>query len=801
LYIETKAFLFAYTMPQSKLLTSTKIFTAVVVTSNAGSSAVTVVKESYGSVTSPDRGYMLQGTPISSTLSAFLGFKESSLPQPGSRVLCVEDYGANCFIIGVIPAQSMEFDALASRGMLGAKNAMADEANRKGHSNHTTNLYDCRRPGDVVDGEHVISNEFGVLLGLYQQLANLKASELAQIQCFLLDDLVRIISHNFQHYTALGEYNIYHDGKRLMAEFGATHKIAESYGAPAVEKDEGAGDIFEEIKSHTVDDEEDFYKVKPDERVKAVERFKIFLGSLGDFVHMFLVRPDPETMRILDPEKEITKPDTGLFDAHLGVDGGLHIRSVKEIFIEKTNWIRVPLRKAAPDDPKGDDASDLGYDAKEKFEFNDDYSYKKNPFAYALQLRDYVAYVNEKLNYQNFKKHEKDFYVNDDIGKEKNLKKISKLDAETDLNLKQYALRTAGIYLMPNGGITIRDAWNSAIVMEGGNIYLQPAKDLVTQPLRNHITKAGGSISMACKRHIDLSSSDEGVRIKSEKAQYFYSDSGGIILESNSILDTPGSPDPAKAAVEYVGGIVLKSKLGIYNYAEKDIVNYAKDRFLLQSLKSLDIVSDEGLTVYGKGYTAVYSDQNLSMYAGGQLYGIAERSAIFAGAAATILGQQDQKLGVMYDKKSFFVDVISGIFPVSQFTDQLDEILSAKKDILANTIFENSENLDKLNFKFLSAEQYGLLDPAEDGIPITMAQQDDLLTGIYNLQEWEEKEVNDTMPYPGKDLFDLFYYSTEKPVNLEDNEMGSDYSNIADASNKPCEIKLESLNKYKVQPI
>ena len=416
-------------------------------------------------------------------------------------------------------------------------------------------------------------------------------------------------------------------------------------------------------------------------------------------------------------------------------------------------------------------------------------------------MRDYVAYVNEKLNYQNFKKHEKDFYVNDDIGLEKNLKRLSKLDAETDLNLEQYALRTAGVYLMPNGGITIRDAWNSAIVMEGGNIYLQPAKDMVTQPLRNHITKVGGSISMACKRHMDLSSSDEGVRIKSEKAQYFYSDSGGIILESNSILDTPGSPDPEKAAVEYVGGIVLKSKLGIYSYAEKDIVNYAKERFLLQSLKGLDIVSDEGLTVYGKTATSIYSDQNLAMYAGGQLYGIAERSAIFAGAAATILGQEDQKLGVMYDKKSFFVDIISGLFPVSQFTDQLEDILSSKKDLLANTIFEKSENLDKLNFKFLSSAQYGVLSSEEDGIPITMAQQDDLLTDVYNLQEWEEKEVNDTMPYPGKDLFDSFYYSTEKPVNLEDNEMGSDYSNIADAGAKPCEIKLESLSKYKVQPL
>jgi hypothetical protein len=67
--------------------------------------------------------------------------------------------------------------------------------------------------------------------------------------------------------------------------------------------------------------------------------------------------------------------------------------------------------------------------------------------------------------------------------------------------------------------------------------------------------------------------------------------------------------------------------------------------------------------------------------------------------------------------------------------------------------------------------------------------------------EWEEKEVNDSMPYPGKDLFDLFYYSAEKPANLEENEIGTDYSNKADAANKPSSISLESLNKYKVQSI
>jgi hypothetical protein len=792
-------------MPITKLSNqrTSNVFVGLVITSSAGSNAITVVRESYAGVASADGGMRMQGVMVTNTLSAFLGFKESVMPQPGSRVLCVEDgSGVGCFIVGIIPQNTTTKKViLPARTCLGAGSALSDNANKSGHMSNTPDIYDHRRPVDVVDGEHVISNEFGVLLGLYQQLANLKASELAQVQCHLLDDLVRIISHNFQHYTALGEYNIYHDGMRLMAEFGATHKPAESYGRPAVEKDMQSP-MFQKQGGHTADDESDYYSIKEDERVKAIERFKWFLGGLGDFLHVFLVRPDPKEIRKLDPEYTPTTPDTGLWDAHVGTDGAFHLRSVKEIFIEKTNWIRVPLRKAAPDDPNGDDAEELKYDKKDAFEFKDDFKFKENPFNYALQLRDYVAYVNEKLGYQNFKKHEKDFYVNDHITEENSLKDIGQVDQETSLNLKDYTLRTAGIYLMPNGGITIRDAWNSAIVMEGGNIYLQPAKDMVTQPMRNCIVKAGGNINMVCKKHLDLSSSEQGMRLKAEKALYCYSNKSGIILESNGETDTPGSPDPKESAVEDIGGIVLKSKLSIYNYAEDQIVNYAKKNILLQSLANLDIITDATLTTHSKLGTIMLADTSLLMHATNVTQVLSDSAVVLAGAASTSIGQKDQALGIGYDlygdRPNPFIDVLYGCLEVSTLTEKLGDVRDAKKDILEQTVFQKEEKFTDLQFKFLSSSQYGTLSPEQDAIPSTIAQQDDLLTNLYELKAWEEQEVNSSLPYPGKDLFENFYYSAEKPANLESNTLGKDYSNKADSVNKPGNITLASLQTYKV---
>jgi hypothetical protein len=773
------------------------IFTGVVITSKAGSRAVVVARESYGSSNTGEMGNLIEGVVVASVVSSFLGFKDCTLPQPGARVLCVEDSAISCFVIGSIPQASLEVEAMPSRSTLGQGCALDDKANRIGHEAHLRSMCDLRRPTDLVDGEYSVGNELGVLLGLYQQLAVLKASELAQVQCFLLDDLVRIISHNFQHYTALGEYNIYHDGKRLMAEFGATHKVAESYGSPAVESDKGSLKTFDKTGKHKPDDSDDFYELVQDERMKAVERFKMFLGSVGDFLQLFLVRPNPESPRVLNGDVKEETTETGLWNLHVGTDGGMHMRSVKEVFIEKTNWIRVPVRQYAPDDPEGDDAQKLDYTPKKPFEFNRDFNYKGNPFAYALQIRDYLAYINEKENYQNFSTHEKDFFVSKDVDKEEHVGKFGKVDQETTSTVNQYQLKTAGIYLMPNGGITIRDTWNSSIVMEGGNIYIQPAKDLVMQPLRNTVVKAGGFINMACKYHLDLSSSDEGLRIKTDKSQYFYSDNGGVVVEANGSQDTPGSPSPIEEAIDYVGGIVLKSKLSIYRYAENDILDYTKRQLLLQSIGTIDVVANQTATVYGK--------QNLHLFSDGMLLGmaqntlvIAEGGAMMAGAGSTVLGQKDQNLGVKYDEKSTFVDVIKGVLDTATLTTSLGKAKEDKQDIINKTTFEFEANFDALTFKFLKSNKYKV-SKEQDAIPMTIAQQDAQVTELYNLTEWEEKEVNSTLPYPGAEMFPEFYCASEGIVNLEKKEVSKDYTNMPSPDNKPGEIKLESLFSYKVQ--
>ena len=793
------------------------VFVGVVITSNSGSGAVTVARESYATSKTANVGMNMQGVVVSHVMSNYLGFKESLIPQPGSRVLCVENTATSCYIVGIIPWENIGEVELPARTTVGQGSALSIESNRVGHQKYTSLVFDNSKVGDVADGEHVVANEFGVLLGLFQQFATLKASELAQIQCHLLDDLVRIVSHNYQHFTALGEVNIAHDGRRLMAEFGATHKPAEAYGDNATFNDKGTAAQFKKGGGDSADDSSDYYELSGDQQKKAIERFKLFVGSVGDFLNLFIVRPAEE------------KIATGLLNVHAGVDGGLHIRSAKEVFIEKTNWIRVPHRTASPEDPNGDDADDLEYTKKKKFIFQDTVKNK-----YAMQLRDYVAYVNQKLNYQNFKTHAKDFFVNDDFNAEANLTEKTQIDQETtEAGISLGGV--AGIYLMPNGGITIRDAFNSAIVMENGNVYIQAAKDMFVQPARDCVFKVGQNLSMASQAHVEISASTGGLRLKSEQTMFLFSSIGGMVFQADfpeKSGDVPYAPeqDPAKAAKEtyeildanfkkkpssdtiphplqITAGIVFKTNKSIYNFS-KYVVNFVTKNIYTQAEDQISTTANY-IIDYGKTQHVTLSDDLIMSYTPKNWYAIAEKDAALSGNALS-LGQYKKPVNVMGAP-------LKGVLKIKTWKRKakIEKFVKSRADLLQYTVFKPKKEKDEgsdeektvythqfIKFRFLKGTDYSFNLP-EDLIPVTAYQQSP--SPKYNT--WVEAVTNDSMPYPGMQNWSQFFL-TNKLVNLsrmpvkkigaaEDPSNPPLYEN-AEAQPYSGTFSLASMNTYPV---
>ena len=692
----------------------------------------------------------MQARILSSILCNALGFKLSYLPTIGSTVFCYSTSTNECLIIGMVPmADTGTISPFTTRTVIGAGDGLKSEVHRQhyGEDLNKTILNNLRRPTDILQGELAISNEFGVLIGLFQQFATLKASELSQIQCFLLDDLVRIISHNFQHYHAMGQLSISHDGTGLNLESGLTHDPKEALGVPQLEQEKVFPPPFKHNGVSTVDDKTDYYEQSIDERAAAVERLKIFVGRLGDFVNLMLVVPADET-RVLDGEQP-NKFDSGVLQLKASLDGLFVLRSAKGVVIEKTNWIRVPHRIRTTEDPSGDDGSLSPTTKSQDFKFDNTYRAADQPFLYYLQLRDYLSYIQEGCGYRHFTDKPKDFALNADITLERPLTALTYVDPLTGAS---YMKRTSSVVLMPNGGVSMRDAWSSSINMEGGNIYIQPAKDLVLQPMRHLIGKIGGHTSLASRKDIALSSTDGGFQLNTDGVQYLYSKNGGIVLHTDATaLTDDGYAPTEEAPVTRCSGVVLKAPNGgVYANASMNYQKFERSSVLeapintLLATKQLLVLSDSVLELLG--------DQTL-LSATGSLNCYSKNRAMLIGETQTWIGREGQIFGVvtLNGKPAGAVEGLMKEDPANNFFQKMNDLVDKYDNLIANDLvygLVTKEAFDGLLFRYQPSKVYGNRDGC--ALPQTLTQQEDRsFNGLHNLAVWAERVENKTYPYPG----------------------------------------------------
>lgn len=725
-----------------------QFFFATVVSSDAATYSVQIAP------TSNKLPALLSGVPLSSITAGLLGIKECVLPQPNSTVFCFRSDAFTGLILGVVPEQEdlNKADNLPARTLIGAGDGKTCLNNTQGYGlqvgTSKLNIQNAGRPTDVVDGEYVLANEFGVLLGLYQQFATLKASELAQVQAFLLDDLVRIISHNYEHLTCMGGSKIYQDGTEMSQEVNLTHDPVEASGRPNVTGQE-AEPVIRLTGRTSVDDKDDFFELR-DERQLPIDRFKGFVGALGDFLHLIFSRPSESQLRALDGQSTGVF-DRGLASVKMGMDGSMALRSLGGIALEKTNWIRVPQRIKAVEEVSN--VTTVEAAPIKGFTFDSSVTSKNIPFLHFLQLRDYLALALEGQAYEKLATTDK-FELNNDPKKETPLSEGLPLTPERTGN---FYPKTSGVYLMPNGGIVFRDAWGSALVMEGGNIYLQPAKDLVFQPLRNLIGKIGQNVSFAVQKDIDLSSTLGGMRIKTEQAQYLYSASSGIVLHADA--SAPAEYYPKDGSITKVGGIVLHApNSGLVTHAAHSLFKSKGSSVIKSNLSMID-ADARVLLRSGDGFD-VFTSGDLLFSAGKNLIGFTEGSAVFVGLENTALGIRKQTLAVGT------MGPVEGLFEKDTFDDwkQKSADLASNDFQTFSFAYREDSAFDELKFRFLSSQAYGLRD-REDAIPQTMAQQEDSQFSNLGLVKWEEKAVNDTLPYPGAELTNM--YATASLANLQ----------------------------------
>jgi uncharacterized protein (DUF2345 family) len=73
------------------------------------------------------------------------------------------------------------------------------------------------------------------------------------------------------------------------------------------------------------------------------------------------------------------------------------------------------------------------------------------------------------------------------------------------------------ISILPDSGIVLRGACGEEILLQGGNITLSCPSDIRVLPARSAVSLAGDDVVFRAKNSIDLTATDNDVRIKAER--------------------------------------------------------------------------------------------------------------------------------------------------------------------------------------------------------------------------------------------------------------------------------------------
>lgn len=439
------------------------------------------------------------------------------------------------------------------------------------------------QPLDTIPGhDHGAMQDLGTGYGVGLMEAWLRASELAGLWCYYQDNLTRLASYNFDHWTCGGERWIRNDQGEVNDVDGMSPYPWEAMGAWAAGDDvfktnQGGGDI----KPGAVAKHE---PVKPDQC--GIYRHRILRGYIADMCRHEVILPklhgavrlagtNGNVAALSDPE---AFNFSGLSSVQEHADGLYSIRSAKGIVLEKYLFIPVARQTAVPEQGKDlGDTTPANYAAAGKAGANADKHDRKTimepddaerPDMWIGQLFDIHAYVFNWWSQRGMRVHEKDWKLPEEghfaqyesepgaaswfggvyvpkgngtaspLADEYVLEAPDYFDVEIDHTTKsRYYCSRSIIEQMPDGSIVIEDGYGSGIYMSQGNIRFTCAGDELHQPGRSFIAMAGDDAVLRAGSSVDVTAALGDVRLKAERNLHMLAGNGltgGVLIESRS---------------------------------------------------------------------------------------------------------------------------------------------------------------------------------------------------------------------------------------------------------------------------
>ena len=340
-------------------------------------------------VTIKGDGTLIPCVWAASIISGMLGFKTSYIPPVKTEVIVWWPPKGNIgFIVGTFPAITVD-PGQQDRAMSGDEslNFGASQVFQQNINPQSAMFAGHKPPVDLAEGEIHIDNWLGVGLSLLRNMASIQAGDLARIECFVMDDLVRIISDTFKHYSAFGDYTISNDGGKLNVVWHGTSFDHEAWGNKDMTAPRAQMDNSLDVNQNLTD---------PSNLDSGRWRFSQYIGWLGGFVHTFFTDPVDAVGKIAEGQFR-----SGKAHFHINDDGSILAQTVADIVLEKVVRIPVPVQIQREDSPVGN-LSDQPTLPNQDFLKTWKPSDSANLFEMAFQLREYARWLNNSYALARF---------------------------------------------------------------------------------------------------------------------------------------------------------------------------------------------------------------------------------------------------------------------------------------------------------------------------------------------------------------------------------------------------------------
>ena len=250
---------------------------------------------------------------VSSLFSSLTGLSIKSYPQIGQKVIVIRNTFSNTGIdwcIGAYSGADAAADWMVTDNYIGLDDEAAFCGTGDSIRGYTKDkiLLAGNYPKDIVDGEGSLGLAHGPAVDFLQNLVRLKATDLAKIEAYVLDDFIRILSQNYEHLSAFGDFKILNNQGSLDVIWRGTSNEHETFGKEQENESKGI-----EVKQNSINLDD------PSKEEALLEdgkwRFQQYVGKLGNFIHTFITEPQ----KMLDAKNE--NPISARSKVYNGFDG------------------------------------------------------------------------------------------------------------------------------------------------------------------------------------------------------------------------------------------------------------------------------------------------------------------------------------------------------------------------------------------------------------------------------------------------------------------------------------------------